>query len=226
MRRLSRAHADDRQLSLWQHPDLDVAGPATLRHDHHLLVELHLELRVDVHRRVEEARDVTIVQRLRAEDLRTRFQPGDHERAIVAQREPANELSRRGIERDDVSAEYTFAVLRDLATDAACLALERLIAIDVREAGNIVGSEPPIADVARREGDRKHHRLSAEDTPAARAQLGLAQSGMRQPEEMSDLVECDGLDVEAPRDAGLRCGPCERGIEEDIGFDDLTRGRI
>ena len=68
--------------------------PPPRRHDDDLLVELHLEVHVDVQRRVEEARDVAVVQRLGAEDLRARLEAGDHEAAVLAQREPADQLSR------------------------------------------------------------------------------------------------------------------------------------
>ena len=54
---------------------------------------------------------------------------------------PPTSFPDRGIERDDVGAEHALAVLRDLAADAAGLALERLVAVDVRDAGDVVGLE-------------------------------------------------------------------------------------
>ena len=45
--------------------------------------------------------------------------------------------------------------------------------------------------VPGREGNRKHHRARPEHPPAAVGQLGLAQCGMGEPQQMTDFVEGD-----------------------------------
>ena len=54
-----------------------------------------------------------VVQRLDAQHLRTGLEARDHEAPVVAQREAADQLAGRRIERDDVRAEHAAAVLRD-----------------------------------------------------------------------------------------------------------------
>ena len=57
-------------------------------------------------RRVEEAVDVAVVQRLDAQHVRPGLEAGDHEAAVVAQREAADQRAGARVERDDVRAEH------------------------------------------------------------------------------------------------------------------------
>ena len=59
-------------------------GRAAARHRDQPVVERHLEVHVDAERRIEETVDVGVVQRLDAEDVRSRLEAGDDERAVVA----------------------------------------------------------------------------------------------------------------------------------------------
>ena len=103
-----------------------------------------------------------------------------------------------GMERDDVGADHARAVLGHAAADAAGGAPELLVAVDVRDAGDVVGAERAI-EAAGGERDREHHRLGAEHAASTRDELRLPDHRMAEAEQVADLVERDRLDVLASR---------------------------
>ena len=138
---------------------------------------------------IEKALDVAVVERLDAEHVRTRIEPGNHERAVLAQREAADQLAGSLIEGDDVRAEHAAAALGDLPADAAGRACRSGRRVDVGDAGDVVRLERAVGDVAGREGDREHDRLGGEHAASAGPQLGFADRRVREPVQVTDLVQ-------------------------------------
>ena len=72
----------------------------------------------------------------------------------------------------------------------------------------------------------KHHRFGGDHAAAAAGELGLAERGVRQPEQVPDLVQRDRLDVVAIRPAGLGRRPREDRVEEDVRLEDAPVGLV
>ena len=139
---------------------------------------------------------------------------------FAVQGEAANELARLRAERDDVRALHAAPALGHAPADAAELSRERRRPVDVGDPRDVVRLERAVGDVAARERDREHHGLGGNDAAAAPDELGLAESRVRQPEQMPDLVERDRLDVVAIRSAGLGRRPGKDRIEIDVRLED------
>ncbi len=125
-----------------------------------------------------------------------------------------------------MGTQHTGAVLGDAPGDAAPRAPRGRIRVDVREAGDVVRLQRAIGDAAGAEGNREHRRLGRKHTAAPRHDLRLADGGVPEPEQMSDLVKRDGLEVVT---AGFPCGryrPGERRVEEDVRLDYLSRCHV
>ena len=177
---------------------------------------------VDIQRQVEEALDVSVVQRLDAEDVGPGFETADDETAVLAQREAADQLAGAGVERDRRARR----VRRGPLSVTVPLMLPRSlpefgVRIGCRRSRRYRRPERSPLDRPGREGDREHHRLGAKHAAAAGAELGFAERGMTETEEMADLVKRDRLDVEAIRLARLRDRP-----EKSTEFRKMSDSRI
>ena len=73
-----------------------LARAAALRHHHDPVVEAQAKFDVDIERGIEKALDIPVVQRLNPQDMWSRLESGDDEAAVLAQREPADQLAGAG----------------------------------------------------------------------------------------------------------------------------------
>src|SRR4051812_13933884 len=110
------------------------------------------------------------------------------------------------MEGDDVSAGNASAILRYPAADAPGRGAERVIAIDVRQSGDVVGARS-LVDCSRDKRDREHHRFRPENASAAADEFRLPQHRMTEAEQVSDLVQCNRFDVVASGFAARGGGP-------------------
>ena len=140
--------------------------------------------------------------------------------------EPGNQLSRGRVEREDVRADDASAVLRDSAGDAAGRAAERRRSRRCPRCPAMSSARRVRFSRPRRERDREHHRLGAQDAPAAADQLGLADHRVAEPVQVPDLVQRDRLEILPARLARGSDRPREGRVEEDVRLDDLPRNRV
>ena len=169
------------------------------RRDEQARMKGHLEVDVDAMAR-EEAVDVGIVERLDADDVRARREPGDLELAVVAR-----------AAKPPMSA----PVSRLNATTCAPSSRRRCRGARVRAPPPVAARKSPSGyrsdtpamssgcssrsrDAAAAERNREHHRAGAEHAAAAvRTQLRFAERRMAEADEVTDLVQRHRLEIEA-----------------------------
>ena len=118
----------------------------------------------------------------------------------------------------------SFVTRPERLPDSLC---EVAVRIEIGNAGDVVGLQRPAGDAAGGERNRKHHRFGREHAAAAAfAQLRLAERRVAEAAHVADLVQRDALEVEPVRLAVGRDRPRERGVEEDVGFDERAGRRV
>src|SRR6185312_11287533 len=122
--------------------------------------------------------------------------------------------------------EHSLPTLRDLAADAASFPRVTRRRVDVADAREVVRLERAAQNSPGSERDGKHHRLGGEDAASAGPKLRLSHRRMRETVEMANLVDRDGLEVEESGLALRGNRPWERGIEEDVRFNDRAGHRV